>query len=57
MALIPLEEYESMKETIEILSNPDLVKDIELARKEVREGKTISWEDLKKELDAEDDQS
>ncbi|MCF7809666.1 hypothetical protein K9N50_01620 [bacterium] len=57
MVLISLEEYESMKETIEILSNPELVKDIEQAHKDYKEGKTVSWEDLKKDLDAEDDQS
>ena len=38
------------------MSDPWLVKDIDQAIKEVREGKTISWEDLKKELDVEDNQ-
>ncbi len=50
MVLISSEEYDAMRETIEILSDPDLMKDIKEARKALREGKTISWKDLKKEL-------
>ncbi|NQU06464.1 MAG: hypothetical protein HQ568_10255 [Calditrichaeota bacterium] len=50
MVLIPSEEYDAMRETIEILSNPDLVKDIEEARKAFREGRTVSWDEVKKEL-------
>ena len=52
VVVISVEEYESLLETIEILSNPSLIKDIELARKEFREGKTISLEKLRSELDA-----
>ena len=52
VVVITAEEYESLLETIEILSNPSLVKDIERARKEFREGKTIRLEKLRAELDA-----
>ena len=52
VVVISVEEYESLLETIEILSNPSLIKDIEIARKEFREGKTISLEKLRAELDA-----
>ena len=51
VVVIPVDEYESLLETIEILSNPELVKDIEKARKEFREGKTIGLEKLRAELD------
>ncbi len=49
VVVIPLEEYESLMETLEILSDPDLIRDIEDARKAFREGRTVSWEDMKKE--------
>lgn len=54
MVLISSEEFDSMREAIEILSDPELMKDIEEARKALREGRTISWDDLKKELFNED---
>ena len=50
VVVIPVDEYESLLETIDILSNPELVKDIEQAWKEFREGKTKSWEQVKKDL-------
>lgn len=46
MVLIPIEEYDSMRETIEIISDPALVRDIRRARREFKEGKTVSWEAL-----------
>ncbi len=49
--LISAAEYESWKETNEILSNPGLVKSIRQGEKEVLEGKVADWEDVKKELD------
>ncbi len=52
VVVIPAEEYESLLEALEILSNPSLIKDIERARKEFREGKTISLEKLRAELNA-----
>ena len=50
MVLVPVEEYNSMRETIEILSDPTLVRDIRRARREFKEGKTVRWEDLMAEL-------
>jgi len=51
MVLISLEEYEAMKETIEVLSDPKLMRDIRQARKEFREGKTVPWEQVRAELE------
>ncbi len=48
--LISAAEYESWKETNEILSNPALMKGIRQGEKEVSEGKVHDWEDVKKEL-------
>jgi PHD/YefM family antitoxin component YafN of YafNO toxin-antitoxin module len=51
VVVVPLDEYEALLETVEILSNPALKRDIEKARKEFREGKTIRLEKLRAELD------
>ena len=48
--LMSVEEYESLKETLDIMSDPKLMKDIREGEKELNEGKAIPWEDVKKEL-------
>jgi prevent-host-death family protein len=48
--LISAAEYESWKETNEILSNPTLMKSIRQGEKDVAEGKVQDWEEVKKEL-------
>jgi antitoxin YefM len=49
--LISAAEYESWKETNDIMSDPKLLKAIRHGEKEIREGKGIPWEDVKKELE------
>ena len=48
--IIPFSEYESIKETNEILADKALMKAIRQGEKEIREGKGENWEDVKKEL-------
>ena len=48
--LISAQEYESWKETNEIMSNPKLMDDIKEGEKDIREGRYSDWEDVKKEL-------
>lgn len=49
MVIIPMEEYENMKETIELLAeNPNLVQELEKERQEIEKGNYISFEDFKK---------
>lgn len=48
--LISSEELDSLEETLEIMSNPKLMKDLRKAEKEIDEGKYVTWEELKKEL-------
>jgi len=48
--LISAEEYESWKETNEIMSDPALMKSIKQGEKEIKAGKGIPWEQVKKEL-------
>ena len=52
VVVVPLDEYEDLLDTLEILSDPTLKRDVEKARKEFREGKTISLAKLRAELDA-----
>jgi len=47
IVVISAEEFDSWKETIEIMKEiPSLEKDAKIARKEYKEGKTISLEDF-----------
>ena len=43
-------EYESWKETNEILSDPDLMKAIKEGEEDIRKGRYITFEQLKKDL-------
>lgn len=44
------EEFESIMETLEIMSDPKIVKDLKEAEKDFRKGNYVSWEEAKKEL-------
>lgn len=48
--IISAAEYESWKETNEILADKKLMKAIKGGEKELQEGKGLNWEDVKKEL-------
>lgn len=48
--LMSADEYESWKETNEILADPGLMKAIRQGEKEIAAGKGIPWEKAKKEL-------
>jgi prevent-host-death family protein len=49
--LMSAAEYESWKETNEIMSDPLLVKAIAEAEEDIKAGRVYDWEDVKKELD------
>ena len=48
--LMSIKEFESWKETNEIMSDRKLMKAIKKGEKEIEEGKGKDWEDVKKEL-------
>lgn len=48
--IMSAQEYESWKETTEILSDPELVKAIKQGEAEIERGEGIDWEVAKKEL-------
>lgn len=49
-ALIPIEELESWQETIEIMSDKKLMKDIKTSMQEIKQGKTIPLNKVIKQL-------
>ena len=44
------DDYESLLETLDILSDQKLMKDIKKSQEDLSKGKGISWEKLKKKL-------
>lgn len=48
--LISATEYESWKETIEILSDTQLMKAIKEGEDDIKKGRVYDWEEVKKEL-------
>lgn len=46
--LMSHEEFESWKETLEIMSDPQLMKDIAQGEKDIKEGNVVSLDDLLK---------
>ena len=49
--MMSVDDYEGLLETIEILSDKETVKRIKTAKQEVKEGKTVSLRELRKQLE------
>ena len=49
-ALVPIDEYEALEETAEILSDASTLAAIEAGLAELADGKTVTLEDLQREL-------
>jgi hypothetical protein len=45
---ISSDEYESMKSTIEVLSDPSLMKQLKQSEEDVKKGRVKKWEDFVK---------
>ncbi len=50
VVILPLEDYENMKEELEILSSKKLSNEITKARNEVQKGEVCSIEEIKRKL-------
>ncbi len=50
VVILPLDEYERMKEDLEMLRSKRLERKIEKARQEVRKGRVVSLEEAMKKL-------
>ena len=51
LAIMPWELYESLVETLEIMGDEEFMAALRKSIKEAEEGKTIPWEQVKKDLD------
>jgi antitoxin YefM len=49
-AVVPIDEYEALEETAEILSDADTLAAIEVGLAEISRGETVTLEDLRREL-------
>lgn len=49
-ALVPIDEYEALEETAEVLSDRDALAALETGLAELERGETVSLEDLRREL-------
>lgn len=50
VAILPLEEYEKIREDLEMFQSRSLAKEIEMARKEAKQGKTTTLEEVERKL-------
>lgn len=50
LAILPWEEYEAIVETLEILSDEDLMRALRQGIREARQGKGIPWAQAKRKL-------
>lgn len=48
--LISLQEYDSMQETLDVLSDKKLMKVIKESEEDIKYGRVQDWEEVKKEL-------
>ena len=49
-ALVPIDEYEALEETAEILSDADTLAAVEAGLAEIARGETVSLEEVRREL-------
>ena len=49
VVLMNAEDFDSWEETLEIMGDPELVKSIEESKKEIREGKYVTLDELMEE--------
>lgn len=50
LALMPWDLYETIMETLEVLGDEELTESLRLSIQDLRDGKTIPWEEVKKDL-------
>lgn len=49
-ALVPIDEYEALEETAEVLSDPDALSALEAGLAEIERGETVTLAELRSEL-------
>ena len=51
VVMLSMEDYESLMETLDILADPEAMKGIREGERELRKGKTHSWQKIKRSLE------
>ncbi len=51
LAILPWKTYEAITETLEIMSDPDMMNALKLSVEEYKSGKTEDWNAVKEELE------
>ncbi len=49
--MMSVDDYESMLETLDIMTDPQAMKGILKGEEDIRRGRTVSWEKLKQSLE------
>ena len=50
LAILSWEDYDGLRETIDILSDPKLAASLRRSARDIQRGKTMPWEDVKRRL-------
>ena len=50
LAILSWEDYDGLRETIDILSDQKLVASLRRGMREMKQGKTVPWKDVKRAL-------
>ena len=50
VVMLSMDDYESLMETLDILADPKAVAGIRQGEKDIRNGKTRSWKEIKRSL-------
>jgi prevent-host-death family protein len=50
IVMLSVEDYESLMETLDILTDPKAVKSLKRGEEDLRKGRTRDWQEIKKRL-------
>lgn len=51
VVMLSVEDYESLMETLDILADPNAVKDLKRGEEDLRKGRTHRWQEIKRRLE------
>jgi len=50
VVMMSADEYESIQETLEILSDPEAMTALEKSKEDIQAGRVVNWRDVKNEI-------
>ena len=51
VVILSVEDYESLMETLDILADPNAVKNLKKGEEDLRKGRTRNWQEIKSRLE------